>query len=320
MDGVARHIEPAGARRPHRAPWLGWFDEVLAARATERRLREFVERHFVPMRIDAPGFLTGYYEPVIAASRTPAGALRTPLYRRPDDLVRVAPRADLPGDGTFGRRLPDGSVVPFFDRRAIAAGALAGRGLELAYVADPVDAFFAQVQGSARLVFPGGAVVRIGYHGKSGHSYTAIGRVLIERGALPEGGATMQTIRAWLAAHQEAVADVLAANRSYVFFRERESAGDALGPVAAGGVALRPWRSLAVDRAHTAMGTPVFVETAVPGRGEVTQVMVAEDTGAAIVGPARGDIFMGSGDDAGTVAGAMKAPARLTKLVPRCAP
>ncbi|GAB5374015.1 MAG: murein transglycosylase A [Acuticoccus sp.] len=314
LDGVRRHLVPNILSRPHEAPWLA---ALAAALPTEGAPRAIVETLFQPLALPSPGFLTAYYEPVIMASRQRTGIFRTPFYRRPDDLVRTAPRADLPGDGTFARRLPDGRLVPYFDRVAIEAGALAGRGLELAYVADPVDAFFAQVQGSARLVLEDGATVRIGYHGKSGHPYTAIGRVLIDRGVLPEGGASMQTIRAALAADPALVRPVLSQNRSFVFFRERISMGAELGPVAAAGLPLVPWRSLAVDRAHIGLGTPVFVETEVPGRGAFCGVMIAEDTGSAIVGPGRGDMFIGSGAAAGAIAGEMKAAARLTLIRPR---
>lgn len=314
VAGVSRHLPEAVRARPAQARWLAWFQ---TARGADETALAFVERAFVPLRLTEPAFFTGYYEPVIAASRVREGRFQTPIYRRPDDLVRVAARADLPGDGTWGRMSADGAVVPYFDRAAIMGGALAGRGLELFYLADPVDAFFAQVQGSARLSLPDGSKVRIGYHGKTGHSYTAIGRVLIDEGALPEGGATMQTIRAWLAAHPDDVARILEANRSYVFFRERDEPGADLGPVAAGGVPLVPWRSLAVDRTMWRHGMPAYVETDVPGRGALAQVMMAEDAGSAIVGAGRGDIFMGTGDAAGDVAGAMKAPGRLTMIVPR---
>jgi len=318
IAGVARHVDPAIRARAHEAGWLGslapLIDEAAAAP------RRFVETRFRALRIAAPGFLTGYYEPVIPARRARSGAFTTPIHRRPSDLVRVnPPRADLPGDGTFGRLMADGSVGPYHDRAAIRRGALDGCGLELAFVADPVDAFFAQVQGSARLSFEDGSTVRIGYHGRTGHPYTAIGRVLIDRGVLPEGGATMATIRAALAADPALVEPVLSANRSYVFFRERISMGEELGPVAAAGLALVPWRSLAVDRAHIAFGTPVHVATRLPDGRPFAAVMIAEDTGSAIVGPARGDVFTGSGDAAGALAGAMKSPAVLTLVVPEWA-
>lgn len=316
LAGVRRHLAPEIMSRPHEAQWLAALAAVLPA---DGEPRQIVEDLFAPYAIDAPGFLTAYYEPVIPASRTRHGPFRTPLYRRPDDLVRTAPRADLPGDGTFARRCADGSLAPYPDRAAIAAGALDGLRLELAYVADPVDAFFAQVQGSARLALDDGSTVRISYHGKTGHPYTAIGRVLIDRGVLPEGGASMRTIREALAADAALVDPVLSQNRSYVFFRERPSMGEEYGPIAAAGLPLVPWRSLAVDRAHIALGTPVWVETDVPGHGPFADVMIAEDTGSAIKGPARGDMFIGSGDAAGAIAGEMKAAARLTLFRPHVA-
>lgn len=314
LDGVRRHLAPDIRARPHEAAWLAHAGALLEPGADPLTT---VEQYFTARRLTVPGFLTGYYEPVIEASRTRTGPFQTALYRRPDNLVRTAPRPDLPGDGTFARQMPDGMLAPYFDRPAIMGGALAGCGLELAFVADPVDAFFAQVQGSARLALTDGSTLRIGYHGKSGHPYTAIGRVLIDRGVLPEGGATMATIRAALAADPALVDPVLAANRSFVFFRERPSLGE--GPVAAAGLPLVPWRSLAVDRSQIPLGTPVWVETDVPHHGAHSGVMIAEDTGTAIVGPARGDVFFGSGLEAGRIAGDMKAAARLTLIEPTVA-
>lgn len=317
LMGLARHFDPAVASRPHQAPWLSQLRQQLGEPSDPLTT---VHQLFRPRRILADGFLTGYYEPIIKAQRTRGGAFQTPLYKRPPELVRTPPRDDLPGDGTFGRQMADGTIAPMPDRAAIEAGALAGRGLELAWLEDPVDAFFAQVQGSARLHLEDGTQIRIGYHGKTGHPYTAIGRVLIDRGVLPEGGATMETIRTALKTDPSLVAPTLAANRSFVFFRVRPSAGDDLGPVAGGGVALVPMRSLAVDRSEIALGTPVFVETILPTGDRFTGVMIAEDTGSAIIGPARGDIFFGSGPEAGAIAGDMKAPARFTVIEPAFLP
>ena len=320
LAGVMRHLAPGVIDRPAQARWLSGFASALGELRGAVIVRPGIERCFEPVPIVEPAFLTAYYEPVIAASRVRTEAFATPLMRRPRDLVRVSPgRSDLPGDGTFGRALPDGTIKAHHDRAAIYAGALDGLGLEIAYLADPVDAFFAQVQGSARLRFEDGTTMRVGYHGKTGHPYTPIGRVLVARGALPPGGATMQAIRSVLAERPELVRPTLEANRSYVFFRERETGDEALGPVAAGGVQLVPMRSLAVDRAHIAHGTPVFVETVLPEIGPIAQVMIAEDAGSAIIGAARGDVFIGSGDAAGAIAGRMAAPARLTLLLPRAA-
>ncbi|MEM8552084.1 MAG: MltA domain-containing protein [Pseudomonadota bacterium] len=315
-----RHTDPLVAKRPHQAPWLGAFADKIAALSKDApglSPTQLVEALFEPCRVPSAGFFTGYYEPIIEARRSAEGPFQTPLYRRPAELTRTEPLSHLPGDGTFAKRLADGRLAPMPDRAAIEAGTLSGRGLELAYVADPVDAFFAQVQGSARLRFADGSQVRIGYHGKTGHPYTAIGRVLIDQGVLPEGGATMQTIRDALAADPALVTPTLQANRSFVFFRERESAGPDLGPIAGGGVPLVPLRSLAVDRRFIADGTPLFVETTLPGGAAFRRVMIAEDTGSAIIGPARGDIFFGSGAAAGSEAGDMKAAGRLTVFQPR---
>ena len=315
LDGISRHLDPAVHTRPAEAPWLA--DLAPAIRRPGRSASDTVLDTFDAWRIPHPGFLTAYYEPVVPAARERTGPYRTPLLRRPPDLVRTPPRPDLPGDGTWARRRTDGRLEPYPDRAAIRAGAVDVDALAIAYVADPVDAFFAQVQGSARLRFVDGSETRIGYHGKTGHAYTAIGRVLIDRGRLPEGGASMQTIRAVLAEHPEIVDETLDANRSYVFFREREMGDPRLGPRAAGGVPLVPLRSLAVDRAHIALGTPVHIETVLPELGDFAAVTIAEDAGSAIVGPARADLFIGTGDEAGAVAGAMKAAATLTVFLPK---
>lgn len=315
LDGVARHLDPAVHTRPAEAPWLA--DLAPSILRNGRSALDTVAAVFDAWRIPHPGFLTAYYEPIVPASRERTGAFQTPLLRRPPDLVRTPARPDLPGDGTWALRRADGRLEPYPDRPAIRAGAVDVDTLALAFVADPVDAFFAQVQGSARLRFPDGSETRIGYHGKTGHPYTAIGRVLIDRGWLAEGGASMQTIRAVLADHPEIVDETLDANRSYVFFREREMGDPRLGPRAAGGVPLVPLRSLAVDRAHIGLGTPVHVETVLPELGDFAAVTIAEDTGSAIVGPARGDLFIGTGPEAGAIAGVMKAAATLTVFLPK---
>ena len=316
LEGLRRHLTPDKWLRRHQAMWLPSVAKALSG--LRGNPKDIVEELFAPIRVEKEGFLTGYYEPVIPASRQRTPEFSTPIHRRPPDLVRVTPpRSDFPGDGSFARVQPGGTLVPYPDRGAIRRGAIDGLGLELAFVADPVDAFFAHVQGSARLAMENGETVRIGYHGKTGHAYTPIGRVLIERGLLPSNAVTMESIRAVLAERPELVPDVLDANRSYIFFRERECAGADAGPVAAGGVPLIPWRSLAVDRRFIPLGTPVFIETEIPGHGSHAGVAIAEDTGSAILGPSRADLFFGSGDAAGRIAGAMKGAARLTLIVPK---
>ena len=286
------------------------------------KARAFFESAFRPFAIepaDGTAFFTGYYEPVVLGSRTPSPAFPAPLYRVPPDLVEIDPDRPPAGidPGTrFARRMPDGRLVPHPDRGAIMAGALAGQGLELVHLADPVDAFFVHVQGAARVRLAEGGEMRVTYAAKSGHPYTPIGRVLIEMGALPRGGATMAAIRAWLAAHPAEAPAVMAANRSTIFFREAPVEDAAAGPVAAAKVPLRARRSLAIDRLIHSFHTPVFVATTLPGGGVWNRLMIAHDTGSAIVGPARGDIFFGSGDEAGALAGAMQAKGRFVVLLP----
>ena len=295
---------------------------VMPPGASASAARAFFEPPFRPFAVEpaeGAAFFTGYYEPVVAGSRHASPAFPSPLLRPPADLVEIDPDPTPPGidPGTrFARRLPDGSLVPHPDRGAIMAGAPDRCGLALVHLADPVDAFFVHIQGAARVRLAEGGEMRVTYAAKSGHPYTPIGRVLIEAGALPKGGATMATIRAWLAAHPDEAPAVMARNRSYIFFREAPVDDPALGPVAAAKVPLVAGRSLAVDRLVHSFHTPGFVETTIPGGAPWSRLMVAHDTGSAIVGPARGDLFFGSGDEAGTLAGAMQARGRFVVLLP----
>lgn len=285
--------------------------------------RAFFELEFTPYEVMVPasgaGFFTGYYEPIVEGSRVPTERFRVPLYAVPDDLVAVDPDRPDPGldpSFRFARRGAAG-LAPYADRAAIEAGYLKGRGLELVYLADPVDAFFIHIQGSARIALPDGRTMRVTYAAKTGHPYTAIGSVLVKRGALPLAEATMEGIRTWLAEHPDQAAPVMAANRSFIFFREAPVDEPALGPVAAAKVPLTPLRSLAVDRLLHSFHVPIWVETVLPDGSPFQRLLIAQDTGSAIVGPARGDIFFGSGGTAGDVAGAMRAAGRFVVLVPR---
>lgn len=286
--------------------------------------RAFFERHFVPCRIAAPGFVTGYYEPVVAASRTRTASHCVPLLSRPDDLVDIEDLATRPPgldpEFRFARRLPDGSLAEFFDRGEIERGALAGRGLEIAWLSDRVDAFFVHVQGAARLRYADGQEERVTYAAKSGHPFTSIGRRLAELGEIPLEAVTMQSIRAWFARHPDRVDEILRQNRSYIFFRPAPVDDASLGPIAAAKVPLTPGRSIALDRSLHTFGTPVFVAaptlTAFDG-APFARLMIGQDTGSAIVGPARADLFAGSGNAAGEIAGVVKHEAALFAFVPR---
>jgi membrane-bound lytic murein transglycosylase A len=316
---LADHPPKARAIAADTAALAAALGEAAATPYSGVAARRFFEARFRPFAI-AGGFFTGYYEPEVAGSLTRSAAFSVPLHRQPDDLVEIdasQPAAPgLPADFRFGRATPAG-VVEYADRAAIQAGHLDGRGLELVWLADPVDAFFIHVQGAARIALADGRTMRVTYAAKSGHPYTAIGRVLIERGALTREAATMQGIRAWLAAHREAAAEVMAANRSYIFFREAPVSDPALGPIAAAKVPLVAGRSLAVDRLLHAFHTPVWIETMLPGGEAFRRLAIAHDTGSAIVGPARGDIFFGSGDEAGAIAGRMRSGGRFVVLLPR---
>ena len=296
---------------------------LVASGVDRARVRRFFETRFQAYRVRVGwrgrGLVTGYFEPRLRGSRVRRPRFAVPIYRRPDDLVRVdlgAFRAELAGVRIAGR-VENGVLRPYPGRADIDAGALAGRGLELAWLADPVDAFFLQIQGSGLIELVGGGTLRVGYAGHNGHPYKAIGRVLVRDGALSSDEVSMQTIAAWLRRHRDRAAAVMAENPSYIFFREVPGAG----PVGTLGVALTPARSLAVDGRWWPLGAPVWLDTRVPKGARKTRafrhLMVAQDTGGAIAGPLRGDIFFGTGAAAGASAGRMNSRARFYLLWPR---
>jgi membrane-bound lytic murein transglycosylase A len=317
---------------PPKARQLGIDAAALAlvlARAAElpgtvsgAEARRFFETAFQPVSVGSlkDGFFTGYYEPEVAGSRSKTAAFPVPLYRAPSDLVEIAPgeAPTLDPSFRFARKTATG-FSEFPDRAAIMAGVLADQKLELVYIADAVEAFFIHVQGAARIRLADGTYLRVTYSAKSGHPYTPIGRIIADKAGIPRQKVTMETIRMWLAEHPAEADAVMAANRSFIFFREA-AVGDALGPIAAAKVPLVAGRSLAVDRLQHAFHTPVWIETALPSGAPFRRLTVAHDTGSAIVGPARGDIFFGSGDAAGAIAGAMRASGRFVVLMPRATP
>lgn len=306
----------AGDWRAPCAALLGATDRAALAAA--------LEVHFQPLAVLAgaadQGLFTGYYEPVLAGRRQRDATFNVPLHRRPADLVEVDLgrfRDDLKGRRIAGR-VRDGRLVPYAARGAIERGALAGRGLALLWLNSPIDRFFLQIQGSGRIELGDGETVRVGYDGQNGQPYTAIGRSLIRRGEIPRERMSMQAIRTWLEAHPGEAAALMRENRSYVFFRE--IAGD--GPIGAAGYPLTPGRSLAVDRRWHALGVPVWLATTQPSgadgaRRPFRRLMVAQDTGGAIKGPVRGDVFFGSGPLAERVAGAMREAGRMWLLLPK---
>ena len=288
------------------------------AAATDDQARAFFEGSFVPyLAADndkTEGLFTGYFEPELAGARMRGAGFATPLLRRPPDLVSadLGPfRPSWRGERTAGR-VVDGQLRPYPTRAEIERGALARDHLALLWVASPIDAFFLQIQGSGRVRLPDGSLVAVGYAGDNGRPYVAIGRLLIERGALTRDQVSLATIRAWLKAHPDEAGALMDANPSYVFFRE--ITGPA--PLGSEGVALTPGRSLAVDRAFVPLGVPVWLDIA-QGDRRWRRLMVAQDTGGAIRGPVRGDVFWGTGPTAEAQAGGMRAHGEYVILLPR---
>jgi peptidoglycan lytic transglycosylase A len=290
--------------------------------------RAFFERNFLPVRIarlgEAAGLLTGYFEPVVQGSRMPNPEFHVPVYRRPRDLLAAGykPGAKaFPNKGArIGRLNGKNELVPYHDRGAIEAGALDGQQLEICWLRDPLDLLAIQLEGSGRVILEDGTPLRLNYDSHNGYPFSSISRVLAERGLVPRGEMSGQRIRAWMAAHPEEAAKVRAANRSYVFFRITGLTNDG-EPVGAQGVPLTPGRSIAVDRRHE-YGTPFFIEADLPIEGAkpaspFRRLMVAQDTGSAIVGPARADLYWGAGDDAGRIANRIRHSGKFVMLVPR---
>ena len=290
-------------------------------------IRHYFENWFAPLEIannDQPkGLFTGYYEPQLRGSQRKHGRFVTPLYALPPELVMVdlgSFRDDLRGRRIAGH-VVNGRLRPFASRAEIEAGALADRGLEIMWVDDPIDAFFLHVQGSGQVVLEDGEVTRVGYAGQNGHPYFAIGRELINRGVLERRQVSLQTIRAWLEANPEQAASIMNKNRSFIFFRRLT--GD--GPVGAFQEPLTPRASLAVDRRYIPLGAPLWLETALPSvdtdpdKDTIPwrQLVVAQDTGGAIRGIVRGDVFFGAGGEAEALAGRLKSEGRYFVLLPR---
>lgn len=277
--------------------------------------RGFFEAWFRPYKAgnngNADGLFTGYYEPELAGARKPGGPYTTPLLRRPPDLVMVELGIFRPawrGERIAGR-VVDGRLKPYENRTAIENGALDRFHLPFVWVEDPVDAFFLEIQGSGRVRLPDGSLLRVGYDGQNGQPYVPIGRLLVERGALDRDTVSMQAIRVWIKTHPAEGKALMDENPSYVFFRE--VAGD--GPIGAEGAVLTPGRSLAVDRDFVPLGMPVYVDA---GAG-LQRLMVAQDTGGAIRGPVRGDLFWGAGAEAEARAGSLKARGGYYLLLPK---
>jgi membrane-bound lytic murein transglycosylase A len=294
--------------------------------------RAFFTRHFRPYLVGADpaadAFFTGYYQPEIPGSLVRTKAFATPAYGLPPDLVtlsrqqRVGAFADL----TAARKGPDGALTPYPDRGAIEDGAL-GRlpGVKIqVYLRDNVDLFLAQVQGSARVRLPDGRVLKLSFAGRNGQPYTALARVLVQRGVAAPADMTMRRLTDWIrdhgVAHGEAGDDLLRLNRSFVFFDARLDTRADEQPEGGSGAALTPLRSIAIDSRIWPYGLPFFVDARMPWRSPdpepFQRVVIAQDTGSAIVGPARADIYLGLGDTAGGRASEIRHHGRFYLLLP----
>ena len=259
---------------------------------------------------DGSAFVTGYFEPEIAGSRTRQPGYEYPIYRKPADLVEVdAATAAAAGTPRRGR-MENGVIVPYADRAEIEAGALAGKGLEIAWAADPIDLFFLEIQGSGRLRLPDGGVMRIGYAGQNGREYVGIGKLMKDRGLLGPGQTTMQGIVGWLRAHPEEGRAIMRENKSYIFFQELTGAG----PLGALGLPVTARRTVAADPKFVPLGAPVYLDL---DRREASGLWVAQDTGGAIKGANRFDTFWGAGEEAARIAGGMQGKGRAWLLVPK---
>jgi len=321
--------QPVNDGRPVRAAL-----QTVCARAVKTgplgstAARQFFEANFLPIRIrklgDAAGFLTGYYEPIVDGSRFPTREFTVPLYRRPPDLLAAGatqPGGPFPNSGRAFRRTTDGELVPYYDRGEIEDGALDGRHLEICWLRSATDALFIQIQGSARVKLEDGTMLRLNYDAHNGYPYMPVGRVLIDRNIIPREEMSMHRIREWMQANPDDAKDVRRQNRSVVFFRII-GLNDDREPLGAQGIRLSAGRSIAVDKALHVYGTPFFIEADLPLAGvnastPFRRTMIAQDTGSAIVGPARADLYFGAGDEAGQIAGRVRQPGQFALLLPR---
>ena len=301
---VVKRTDRSGLTNP--ADWAAVCAEAAAVPAG--RAAEFFRTRFDWVRVgDGKAFATGYFEPEIAASPVPTLLHRVPIYRTPPDLTRC----DLP-DGKTGRGRIDetGQCVYYHSRAEIEQGALAGKGLEIAWAADSIELFFLHIQGSGRLRYPDGRVVRIGYDNQNGREYVAIGRVLRERGILRPGGASMEAIVAWMRANPGQAVELMQSNPSYIFFKVLTGPG----PLGAMGLPVSPRATVAADPNFIPLGAPVFLAA---DRPEAWGLWVAQDTGGAIKGANRLDTFWGAGPEARRLAGGMAASGQALILLPR---
>jgi membrane-bound lytic murein transglycosylase A len=296
--------------------------------ADAKAARLFFETHFEPHRVKPDtGFLTGYYEPVVEGALAQTAEFTAPVFARPRDLVTLKQGESLNGPESpvqAARRRPRG-LEPYPDRAAIESGVIDDYLIPVVWLKDKVEAFFIHVQGSARVRLRDGSELRLTYAGRNGHPYTSIGRVLIEQEKIPPQEAGMAGLKKWIREKGQNPGDaghaLMLRNKSYIFFSASDVLHPQKGPIGGQGISLTPLRSIAVDRGIWAYGLPMWIEAELPWRSsspeKFRRLLIAQDTGSAITGAARGDLFFGSGDEAGALAGALRHSAAFTVFLPR---
>lgn len=300
-----------------------WFPACTAARsAADPRL--FFESYFRPYRVhdaDRPsGLFTGYYEPLVKGALQATPEYPVPVFDKPDDLVAFTAGETEQTSLSYGRRI-NGRAIAYDTRQQIESGSLFGKAKVICWLSDWVDAFFMHVQGQGRVQLDDGSTIRLSYAGKTGQPYTGIGQVLVAQGVAPKDSMSMQVLRDWMKQNPQEARALMWRNKSYIFFQATEVTDKNLGGIGAAKVNLTPLYSLAVDRARWMFGTPLWLETLLPPEvsgapKSIQRLMIAQDTGSAIKGIARGDVFWGWGEDAADIAGHMKSSGSMMALLP----
>ena len=319
-------VDAAAPLRPAKAPSAGLLSACHAALACpdgQDAASRFFDTQFGAVSLADPAFFTGYYEPELPGALERSAAFTTPLLARPTDLETFPPGATPLGPNlSAGRREKDGTLGAYPTRAAIDAGALGDAARPLVWLRDPIEAFMVHVQGSVRVKLADGRVLRLAYAGRNGRPYTSIGRILVDEGGLAPEAVDLAGLKAWVRAQGQAADEpggrLMARNASYIFFAVDDGLPAGSGPRGGAGVPLTPLRSLAVDRRLWSYGLPFWVEADLPGAaGRLARLMIAQDTGSAIVGPARFDLFFGSGAAAGAAAGGVRHAGRAYVLLPK---
>jgi membrane-bound lytic murein transglycosylase A len=302
-----------------REDWLALCQHALTA----KNAKSFFEDNFAAFKIHDPvrpqGLYTGYYEPEAEGSLVKTSEYVVPVYRKPADLISLDEAGQARTGLAYGRII-SGKAEPYFTRKEIEQGALDGKGIEICWLKSWVDAFFMHIQGSGRVVLPDGKIIRLAYAAKTGLPYTGIGGVLLAKGVGTKDTMSMELLRGWMKDHPSEARELMWNNKSYIFFRQIKVPSDDLGALGAQQVNLSPLRSLAVDRSIWMFGTPIFIDTTTPpesGAKPFQHLMVAQDTGTAIKGHVRGDVYWGWGDAAAFNAGHMKSAGAMVVLLPK---